>query len=116
MDLLQARDENDDPLTNSERPYSAKRINKNKAPASSASSSKTGQHRAEVTKNDYKRRQHEKAEWLWSQRRPIIGTVGGALFVRSRILRSDTTDNRVFAGTRPLPTGIDRGLRHAGGT
>jgi hypothetical protein len=75
MDLLQARDENDDPLTNSERSYSAKRINKNRAPASSASSSKTTQHRAEVTKNDYKRRQHEKAEWLWSQRRPIIGTV-----------------------------------------
>ena len=75
MDLLQARDENDDPLTNSERPHSAKRINKNKASASSASLSKTAQHRAEVTKDDYKRRQREKAEWLWSQRRPIIGTV-----------------------------------------
>jgi hypothetical protein len=75
MDLLQASVGNDDPLTNSERPYSAKRINKNKALASSANLSKRAQHRAEVTKDDYKRRQCEKAEWLWSQRRPIIGTV-----------------------------------------
>jgi hypothetical protein len=46
---------------------------------------KPGQTAPEPVKgsSEYERRQHEKASWLWSQRRPIVGTIAET-YLRSR--------------------------------